>query len=83
MQSINMIMIYYWDNKQIKLHDILKKNWFDISSSKGEIFYLDVLQMTAIALFLSNKTLWYKWIASILRHFVFRYSGSIPPYSIL
>ena len=38
---INMIMIYYWDKKLKKLHDLeadlitIKKNhWFDVSSLK-------------------------------------------------
>ena len=46
MQSINMIMIYYWDKKlENRLHilevDIMEitKHWFDVSNSEDAIFY--------------------------------------------
>ena len=46
MQSINMLIIYYWDKKLKKrLHvleaDIItfKKNWFDVSNLKDAFFY--------------------------------------------
>ena len=51
-----MIMIYYWDKKFKRLHvmladiiTILKKHWFDISSSK-DAFLQDMSKMAAIAL---------------------------------
>ena len=66
MQTINIIMIYYWDKKLQKKKvacpgswydnkqtnkQTNKKHWFDVSSSK-DAFLQDVLQITAIVLVL-------------------------------
>ena len=64
MQSINMIMIYYWDKKLKKrLHvleaDIIaiKKHWFDVSGSKDAFFFTGRVPNNRHCTCHSNKSL--------------------------
>ena len=66
MQLINMIMIRYidkklkkgWDDQEANIITILKKHWFDVSSSK-DAFFTECVPNDRHCACLGNKSLSY------------------------